>query len=403
VTYQIAESQTLSLSLSSAQVAAVNALAAELRSHSEFWGRGDETADLESSGPLSCTPGAGEKSNLIVRNAVGLIAIDDVHITIAPKIPQAHFMHLLDVVRPLPRQSRQGARAGEGELTHLVASWLVDAVIDVLRSGLRRDYRATEDEVVYVRGSIRPEATLARFYRGSIDVSCNFDEHDNDGPLNRVLKAALVATTRMPLLHELTRSQSRRALAHFTDVSEMRPQDLRAVVDRTTHHYSEALDLARLVLAGAGLDIIAGGTRARCFLFPTASIIEGAIRKLLATHFHGGSVVRKRTLRLSGSYLTVTPDLVFEESNAIGDVKYKIGTGQWDRGDLYQSVAFASAFEVTGGAVISFRPDAVKEPTVARFGPISITSLSWPIGDAFTPQLAESTLISSVSAWLQSA
>jgi 5-methylcytosine-specific restriction enzyme subunit McrC len=381
----------------------VSALAAMLRSQSEFWGRDDDTTDLGSSGPLSCTPGPGQKSNLIVRNAIGLIAIDDIHITIAPKIPQDHFMHLLNVVRPLPRQSHERANGAEGELTYLIASWLVDAVFDVLRSGLRRDYRATEDELAYVRGSIRPEATLARFYRGSVDVSCHFDEHDNDGALNRILKAALVATTRMPLSHELTRSQARRALAHFAEVGEMGPQDLTANVDRTTHHYREALDLARLVLAGAGLDIIAGGTRARCFLFPTASIVEDAIRKLLATHFSGSSVVHKRTLRLAGSYLTVTPDLVFEQDHAVGDIKYKLGTGQWDRGDLYQSVAFATAFGVTRGAVISFRSDGEEGPAVARFGPISITSLSWPIGDAFTPQLAEDSLFSAVGTWLQSA
>lgn len=401
--YHTIESETVSLPLTGAQVKAIEALAVDLKSQRAYWASGEDHPDADVSGPVSCVLGASGNASLTVSNAVGLIGVDDIHVTITPKVPLGHFLHLLNVVRPLPRQSRSHTQGAEGELIYLIISWFLDAVFALLRAGLRRDYRAIDDDLAYVRGSIRTEPTLSKFYRGAIDISCRFDEHDYDSSLNRVLKAALQAILAMELFHHDLRSRARRGLAHFDGIGPLRPQDLHVAIDRATRQYSEALDLARLVLMGAGRDIAVGSSHARCFLFPTASIVEEAIRRLVAAHFRSGTLVHKRTLRLPGSYLTVTPDLVFEGKNAIGDIKYKLTTDQWGRPDLYQSVAFAEAFSASRGVVISFSSSGIKRPPVANFGDISITSLSWPVGDNWDPSLAESALLSSVKEWLDGA
>jgi hypothetical protein len=51
---------------------------------------------------------------------------------------------------------------------------------------------------------------------------------------------------------------------------------------------------------------------------------------------------------------------------AIGDVKYKILTEDWSRTDLYQSIAFATAFNSPVGCVIGFAETTHELPQEAR-------------------------------------
>ena len=51
--------------------------------------------------------------------------------------------------------------------------------------------------------------------------------------------------------------------------------------------------------------------------------------------------------------MTLNPDLVFEAGLVTGDVKYKLPT-EWDRGDLYQAVVFATGFRARQAALIHF-------------------------------------------------
>lgn len=107
-----------------------------------------------------------------------------------------------------------------------------------------------------------------------------------------------------------------------------------------------AIALGRNLLRWTGRSLAEGGAAAWTFLIRTPEMVEAGVRSVLAERL-GPGTVRKEGRQLVGSTLTFNPDLVFGgPAVAVGDVKYKLAGGDWDRSDLYQVVAFATAFRV---------------------------------------------------------
>jgi 5-methylcytosine-specific restriction enzyme subunit McrC len=71
----------------------------------------------------------------------------------------------------------------------LVCLLLVEATQAVLRQGLVRDYTVHEEPIGALRGRLRIEEQIRRYY-GQVDVlECRFDEHEADVLENQVLLA----------------------------------------------------------------------------------------------------------------------------------------------------------------------------------------------------------------------
>jgi len=128
-------------------------------------------------------------------------------------------------------------------------------------------------------------------------------------------------------------------------------------------------------------------------------MVEAGIRAMLAERL-GAGVVRKEGRQLVGSTMTFNPDLVFGAPHAIGDVKYKLAGGEWDRGDLYQVVAFAAAFRVTEAILVRFRRSDVTPLPDVRVGDIRVRELTW-LADPQDPAAASAAaLAADIDAWL---
>jgi hypothetical protein len=113
--------------------------------------------------------------------------------------------------------------------------------------------------------------------------------------------------------------------------------------------------------------------------------------------------IGKKGLRLLPTTMTVNPDLVFGSTLAVADVKYKIATDVWKRADLYQVVAFGTAYRVVDTAVIDFElPDAPKLPTVI-VGDVNVRHIAWPADDQISPTNAAEALCAEVQEWLDTA
>jgi 5-methylcytosine-specific restriction enzyme subunit McrC len=116
-------------------------------------------------------------------------------------------------------------------------------------------------------------------------------------------------------------------------------------VDRLTHRYSDAVAFAKVLLRGGGIQIAAGEMHGWCFLIRTPDLIEAGIRAVLQGALTPKWSLKKKGRSIAGTGLTLSPDLVFDDGLAIGDVKYKEFDDEWSRADLYQSVAFAAGYE----------------------------------------------------------
>ena len=114
----------------------------------------------------------------------------------------------------------------------------------------------------------------------------------------------------------------------------------------------------------------------------------------------GPARVRKGRLQLPGSTLTFNPDLVFDGGLAIGDVKYKLSSGEWDRADLYEVIAFAEAYQASQGLLLRFREPGVVAIADLSVGTQTVHEVTWSADPSVDPVDAANAVAEEVAHWL---
>jgi 5-methylcytosine-specific restriction enzyme subunit McrC len=335
-----------------------------------------------------------------VVDAVGLVGIPTLEIHVVPKVPQPHLLALLQAEGLAPRfDVAPGHLAADDNLAVLLAHWFTTALEGVLEQGLTADYRAEHGEIRAVRGRIALLETTRLYYRGRLAVVADYEEFDHDTALNRLLRhAARIVASSQPLPQHVRR-RALRAAARMDGVGPLRPSDVAgAPLDRRTAHCRDAARLARELIRATGRTLEAGSQRSWTFLLRTPALIEEGIRQLLAAGL-APTAVRRRSVQLPGSAMTVNPDLVFgDRASHVGDVKYKLGAGEWTRSDLYEVVAFAAALRARAAAIVCFRPTAADALPDVRIGDHAVREVVWPT--ATDPAAAAASVVDQAGRWL---
>jgi 5-methylcytosine-specific restriction enzyme subunit McrC len=403
-TLTITEAREQRLALSDPEAAALQDVGRRLIGTHTWWGSDDAPRAIDRSVIRAARTADG---TWLVRagNVVGVVIIGDLQIVVQPKIPNDHLLYLLHVSGNVPRfdSSAAGGLAGDRSLFELLAFWFMGCLEDVLRADLLRDYRATNDFLPALRGKLRTADTARAFYRGSVGLSCDYEHYDVDSPLNRLLKSAARALLSNPMLDSAVQRRAARAAARMSEVNDFTAADRqRVVVDRRTRHCSDAVALARQILSGTGLTLQAGSGSAWTFLIETSGPVEAGLREMIRCHLPGADV-RKRGIRLGGATkMTLNPDVVFGTPAAVADIKYKVAGREWDRGDLYQLVAFATGFRVQRAALLGFGLPPGGGPSPVWIGDVEITPISWDTSSS-SPVQAGEDFVRRVAQWLSAA
>jgi 5-methylcytosine-specific restriction enzyme subunit McrC len=308
---RLTESQPATMRLTQGQAVALAAAGRRLVSSKSWWGDPDGSENEERTVIRVRPAGAGEWE-LRVADAVGAVAVADLQLLIGPKIPDDHLLYLFARSQQFPRLDPQHTTVGKGSsLWELVATWFVHAAEQVLRKDLIRDYRPNVAALPLVRGRIQALTTSRALLKGQVAITCEFDEFDEDNPLNRLLLAAVLAVGGSQILPADLRRRARRISLRLDGVGRLRPQDLRAVVDRRTDYYRDAVALAKSILASAGRSLEEGPEAAWSFLIRTPEMVEAGLRQVLTEGLSQRWRVAKGHLQLPGSTKTLNPDLVF--------------------------------------------------------------------------------------------
>jgi hypothetical protein len=170
-------------------------------------------------------------------------------------------------------------------------------------------------------------------------------------------------------------------------------------VTARTAYYTDSLIIAKALLRGAARKLGAGGEVAWAFLIRTPEAVEAGIRTILQGSLDPHFKVEKRGLALLPSMKTFNPDLVFGDL-AVGDVKYKLQGHDWDTGDLYQAVAFATAFQVKQAAIVTFSTAQAVHPPL-QIGDVRLTNFCWTADGSLTPVESAARLAADVYSWLE--
>jgi 5-methylcytosine-specific restriction enzyme subunit McrC len=401
--------------LTDVEAVALEELGRELRG-TDFRGGEDEAneggGDTKSgeSSVISVTRQPRDKGwRIQVRNAIGVIGVDDLQINVLPKIGRKHFNHVAAMAVD-PGSLRFGRQAFRLEMddTFLPAVWgaFLDAIELTLRADLHHDYEEHADEPSYIRGRLDIRRSSLNISRGILRFPSVFEELTIDNPVNRILKAAsetvgfaaeLLAPKDLGAprdAHLRLASRAREVVYRIGDVGRLQPRDLDSPAPRLAAHQGQALELAKHILSGVGRSLSVGDVAVTCFLQPTPSLIESGIREILAVGLGDGVSVKK--CRRTAARLEFNPDLVVEvatdnadEPRATGDVKYRLRKVDWQRDVLQQAVTFAQVFTAKKAFFIDFSDDhgATTETEVIR--EVEYHHVTWPCSSTVSPEQAE--------------
>jgi 5-methylcytosine-specific restriction enzyme subunit McrC len=295
----------------------------------------------------------------------------------------------------LPRTIDDAGLGTTGQLWEIVLLWLLEAGERLLRSGLLRDYSEVRDTLSVVRGQVEVVSAVRRYYAGTLQFDCAFEDHVENNPPNRILRAAAVHAAAAPL-PESVRRRALRLVARFDNVGPLNDADWQWRPDRRSAYYRVPVTLAKHVLRSVGRDLAVGSELVWTFLIRTPELIEDGVRSVLQEAL-GISVVTKEGVRLQNSWLTFNPDLRFSGNRAVADIKYKMNS-DWNRPDLYQVLAFAAALRCFDAAILNFTTASEVAQASLDVGDHRLCQLSWPSG-ATNPTEAALAFARAVRSW----
>lgn len=296
---------------------------------------------------------------LKVRNYVGVIrAPSGVQIEVLPKTsrtgtdPDLYRQLLIKMLLTLRNSPFKKARAASLELNkmplfELVMRYFLDEVVYIVKRGIARSYIAQEDNLRFLRGKLMLREDIKRNVANRANFYCEFDEYNEDRPVNRLIRGALEVVAKCS--NEPGNVGLCRELKHvFDNVTPTTDHALdfaRIRRDRSIQHYNGALPICELILKGLNPLTQQGSKEVFSLLFPMERVFEDYVATKLSHQFPTLQV----KAQVSSSHLVhshgeterqmfrLKPDIELTNSgiHLIADTKWKL-LNEIDVGRKYQ-------------------------------------------------------------------
>jgi 5-methylcytosine-specific restriction enzyme subunit McrC len=252
------------------------------------------------------------------------------------------------------------------DLLETFISVFVRRTVSAINRGLYRTYRTIDDELSVIRGRVRLSDQIARRFRLVPPISVSYDEYTVDNTENRLIKAAVEISSRIPLRNERTVKDLQFLRAMFSDVEHVEfdrrwlPEQ---VWTRLNEHLWYPVHLARRIIQNSSISLERGIHSSDEFLINMANVFEDFVATAIREELKltSGDMPRAYELR-NNLYLDterkirLKPDLSRWEGIqcvAIGDVKYKRTTAEGVlHPDIYQLLAYATATKLPRVSII---------------------------------------------------
>lgn len=304
---------------------------------------------------------------------VGVVRFSELTVRVVPKLVGGslrvlRMIEYADGVRMLSHLPQEQRMPVNGtDLFHLIVMAFVQEIRELVRDGLIRDYRSTDDSLTVLRGRLRIRDQFLQRYGSLHQLECRFDEYDGDIPENQLLALGLsAAATRID--DRMLRSDIRSLAGILAGTCEPLTRDpdwyrRRIHYGRRNIRYRPAHELALLILKGLALSDLHGPSyqRVTAFMIDMNAVFERFVARLVAEALADTplSVSAQESLAAvviddstGHTYSTIRPDLVIIDSQSGRrvpvDIKYKLYEDKkLGTADIYQLFTYAYAL---GGA-----------------------------------------------------
>jgi 5-methylcytosine-specific restriction enzyme subunit McrC len=287
---------------------------------------------------------------------VGSVALSPNNIVaVTTKIPVANVLALASLAfqtLSIPPAVGDALLKSVDPVVDWLAVLLVTEVQALLGHGLRQDYVVMNDELPYVRGRLRFDSAVAWARPGL--TACEFADFLPDIPENRVLRGTLEVLATKRLLPGLC-TRVEQLLRSFQRVAFVRPTSRLLAscrITRLNRHYHPALELCRLFVDQAGVELDVGAVSAPAYFFPMEMVFQEAVTSRLRSRFPWVSSQKRRHYDSVSSptrTLTFVPDivigappqLVIDTKYAAPEVRNPYGGWSFDNHHVYQIAFYA--------------------------------------------------------------
>jgi 5-methylcytosine-specific restriction enzyme subunit McrC len=291
------------------------------------------------------------------RGLVGTAALSPhTTVSVTTKVPIANILSLASLAYhtlPIPPSLGDGLIEPVSDVVDWLALLLIAEIEALLAYGVRQDYVVVQDELPYVRGRLRFEATAISANRAL--AACEFADFVPDIPENRVLRAGLELLATQRLLPGL-RTRVEQLLAGFQRVAFIRPASGQLPswrITRLNRHYQPALELCRLLFDQAGASIDVGPLAAPAYFFPMEMVFQEGVTTLLRKRLPVVSRQRGRSHQpVSGTparpltfaadiVIGSPPRLVIDTKYAAPEIHNQYGGWSFHNDHVYQVVFYS--------------------------------------------------------------
>ncbi|MWV38873.1 hypothetical protein [Natrialba sp. INN-245] len=337
----------------------------------------------EKSRPLSVTYTADGTASISSSSYVGVMTLPSgTTVEVTPKETVSNLLYLLQYAFDVPASTIEqttGLKPSETFIDAFGALFHAE-LNEVLRQGIRRDYKRVQTLEQEVRGRLDVQRQIQRPTTVPTDFAVEYDAFTSDTVLNRAIhRATQIVTSLVEDEHLSSKlSHQEKKLQQFVSPTHVSLEELNTIeITRLNAYYEDLLELTRLVLSRLFFEDLSYGDRQSFGLFINMNSIfekaaERAFREAARDISSEWRVEGQANIRniISGPHaVTMKPDFVVSDSSGsvffVGDAKWK--TGSLQSGDVHQITSYILS-EKASGILVYPQQGGRKEPSRVHDG-----------------------------------
>lgn len=230
--------------------------------------------------------------------------------------------------------------------------------------GLAKKYRKVKENQTALKGRLHIPGQIRDNIIHKERFHVDFSKYDFNHLINQILKKTLIVLSQIPIRSDL-RSRVKSQLLYFEDIGDCTVHEQlfnQIYLNRKTERYSEAIEIARLILLNYHPDISKGANHVLALMFDMNQLWEKFITKMMKRHLSDQYQVKAQNKKVfwksDHSQKKLKPDILLipkDTSNEkiVIDTKWKTPAKlKPSDNDLRQIFAYNRLFDSQSGILL---------------------------------------------------
>lgn len=306
---------------------------------------------------------------------VGVIQVGDTSIEVLPKIDRSTadndtwrsvLIQMLRITSGIEASatSKSDLRLHSNSIFDLYIELFIKECEKLTHQGLAKKYRKIKENQSALKGRLHIPGQIRDNIIHKERFHVEYNKYDHNHLLNRILKKTLSVLTQLPIRFDL-RSRVKRQRLYFEAIDDCNVSESmfdQIYLNRKTERYSEALEIARLILLNYHPDLSKGRHNVLALMFDMNQLWERYITKMMKRHLSDRYRVKAQSRKVfwqsERSIKRLNPDILLIpkdelDEKIVVDAKWKTPSKfRPSDNDLRQIFAYNRLFDCKKGVLL---------------------------------------------------